>query len=148
MVSTHRINKIGTAYAALSVSVHTDTQTQTQTLSFQSELIPCTIPRCSAAHRSASRRPLGTSTANQMIRLDARHMANRNGKPCQVFPVLLMTAWMTFGPIIDEVRLVNPNKPKNCITAAGQRGRGGSQLEDPTHHKVEPRWGQLGHHRL
>lgn len=42
---------------------------------------------CSAAQRSPSRLPLGTSTADQMIRADAKHIANRNGKPCQVFPV-------------------------------------------------------------
>lgn len=44
------------------------------------------VLRCSVAQRSASRRPLGTSTANQMIRADAKHIANRNRKPCQVFP--------------------------------------------------------------
>lgn len=72
------------------------------------------VPRCSAAQRTASRRPFGTSTASQMIRLDARHIENRNGKPCQVLPVLSMIAWITFGPTIDDARFVNPNKPKNC----------------------------------
>lgn len=29
-------------------------------------------------------------------------MANRKGKPIQLFWVVLMMAWMTLGPIIDD----------------------------------------------
>jgi hypothetical protein len=28
-------------------------------------------------------------------------------------PDLLMIAWITFGPIIDDARFDSPNKPKN-----------------------------------
>lgn len=50
---------------------------------------------------------------NQMTRVGARQVANRNAKPCQMLPVLSMIAWITFGPTMDDARFVNPNKPKN-----------------------------------
>ena len=62
------------------------------------------VLRCSAAQRSASRRPLGTPTANEVIRADAKHIANRNRKPCQVFPAPSMITWIAFGPTIDDAR--------------------------------------------
>ena len=67
-----------------------------------------TVPRCSAAHRTAARRPFGTSTANQITRLAQVQRRNKNGKPSQLFPDLLMIAWITFGPIIDEAVFDSP----------------------------------------
>ena len=51
-----------------------------------------------------------------MISEAAVQIANRNGNPIQLFPVLLMMAWMTLGPIMEEARLERPNSPKNCNT--------------------------------
>jgi hypothetical protein len=79
------------------------------------------VPRCSAAQRSASFRPLGTSTANQMTRPDARHIPKRNGKPFQMLPVLSMITWITFGPMTDDARFVNPNRAKNCTPLSSHR---------------------------
>jgi hypothetical protein len=79
------------------------------------------IPRCSAAQRSASLRPLGTSTVTQMTRDGTRHVANRNAKPCQIFPVLSIIACTTFGPTMDDARFVNPNKPKNYESPTEQK---------------------------
>jgi len=42
----------------------------------------------------------------------------RKGNPIQLFPVLLMIAATTFGPISEEARLVIPKRPKNTC---GQR---------------------------
>lgn len=106
-------------------------------------------PRFSTAQRSASRRPLCKSTTNQIIRLDARHTANRKEKPCQVLPVLSMIAWITFGPTMDDARLTIPKRPKNCkrpVPSELERMRVfGLQY---THHVAEPWWRQLCHHRL
>jgi len=44
--------------------------------------------------------------------------ANKNGKPSQLLPDLLMIAWITLGPIMDDALVDKPNKPKNCICGA------------------------------
>lgn len=72
-----------------------------------------TFPRCSAAHRTAARRPFGTSTPNQMTRLAEVQRMNKNGKPSQLLPDLLMIAWIMFGPIIDDEVFDSPNRLKN-----------------------------------
>jgi hypothetical protein len=51
-----------------------------------------------------------------MSRLAEKQSANKKGKPSQLLPDLLMIAWITFGPIIDEARFDNPNKPKNYVS--------------------------------
>lgn len=66
------------------------------------------VPRCSAAHRTAACRPFGTSTANQITRLAQAQRRNKNGKPSQLFPDLLMITWITFGPIIDDAVFDSP----------------------------------------
>jgi len=71
------------------------------------------VPRRSAAHRTAARRPFCTSTANQITRLAQVQRINKNGKPSQLFPDLLMIAWITFGPIIDDAVFDSPYRLKN-----------------------------------
>ena len=66
----------------------------------------------SSAQRSESCLPFSTSIVNQMISEAAVQIANRNGNPIQLFPVLLMMAWMTLGPIMEEAQLERPNSPK------------------------------------
>jgi hypothetical protein len=58
------------------------------------------------------------SMANQMTRLDARHIAKQErealpGIACFVDDIS-MIACITFGPMIDDARFVNPKSPKNC----------------------------------
>lgn len=77
--------------------------------------VPPAVSRCSAAHRTAARRPFGTSTANHITRLAEVQRRNKNGKPSQLLPDLLMIAWITFGPIIDDDVFDSPNRLKNCI---------------------------------
>ena len=67
--------------------------TGTRALSRPPNLVPpygytaYSVPRFSAAQRTPSCRPFGTSTTDQTTRLDARLSANKNGKLSQVFPV-------------------------------------------------------------
>jgi hypothetical protein len=84
-------------------------------------------------------------------------IANMKVKPCHVFPVLSMIAWITFGPMIDDV---GPSIRTNRRTASpphtNQSPEVREGVSDPkdrkfegcTYHKIEPKWGQLGHHRL
>jgi hypothetical protein len=113
-----------------------------------SEYIALAVPRCSAAHRTAARRPFCTSTVNQISRLAARQIANKNGKPSQLLPDLLMITWITFGPIMDDARLDNPNNPKNYILSCVLFQARDREEIDQTHHVVETWWGELGHHGL
>ena len=57
--------------------------------------LPAIQLRCTAAHLTASRLPLATSTPNHMTRDAAVHIPNKNGKPCQLSCVLSMIAWTT-----------------------------------------------------
>src|SRR5438128_662896 len=65
-------------------------------------------PLCSDAHLIASRLPCLTLIPNQMASDAVVHNANKKGKPCQLLPVLLMIAWITFGPTMDEARFESP----------------------------------------
>ena len=76
---------------------------------------PTIQPRCAAAHLTACLLPFSTSTPNQITNDAAVQIANRNGNPCQLFCVLSMIAWTTYGPIIEEARLERPKRPKNCV---------------------------------
>jgi len=99
----------------VSVTNHISVELATEALtSAPPELVALpAVPRRSAAHRTAARRPFGTSTANQITRLAQVHRKNKNGKPSQLLPVLLMIIWITFGPIIDDAVFDSPNRPKN-----------------------------------
>ena len=72
-----------------------------------------------------------------MVSEAAVQIANRNGNPIQLFPVLLMMAWMTLGPIMEEARLERPNSPKNCNAGIGKSGMKGEDIY--TYHVVKAR---------
>jgi len=91
----------------------------TEMSTFPSKYTLHAVPRCFAAQRSASCWPFCTSTANQMIRVEAKQIENSNGNPCQVLPVLSMIARITFGPTIEDARFVSPNWPKNMKSNPG-----------------------------
>ena len=84
---------------------------------------------------------------NQMTMLAAVQRAKRKGNPFQLSPVLSMMAWMTLGPIMDDARFDSPNKPKNCETQP-RISTSADQLHEHTHHVVEARRRELGHHSL
>jgi hypothetical protein len=75
-------------------------------------------------------------------------MANKNGKPSQLLPDLLMITWITFGPIMDDARLDNPNNPKNYVVSCVLFQALDGEVIDQTHHVVETWRGELGHHGL
>lgn len=102
-------------------------------------------PRCDAAHLTASRLPFSTSTPNHMTSSEAVQIANKNGNPCQLFCVLSMIAWTTYGPIMDEARFARLNRPKNCGRTSSTSVHKG---DEATYHVFEPRWTEFSHHRL
>ena len=105
------------------------------------------VPRCSTAHRTAARRPFCTSTANQITRLAEVQRITKNGKPSHLLPDLLMIAWITLGPIIDDEVFDNPNRLKNCMSPHSLMHRKEEGISG-TYHIVEARWRELGHHCL
>ena len=95
-------NRIKAARLGVTSHISLELVTETPTSTPPEPVAPVAVPRCSAAHPTAARRPFGTSTANQITRLAQEQRINKNGKPSQLFPDLLMIAWITFGPIIDD----------------------------------------------
>ena len=63
--------------------------------------LPTGTPVLASTNRLASARPFSTST-NMIATMAVAQIANRKGKPIQLFWVVLMMAWMTLGPIIDD----------------------------------------------
>jgi hypothetical protein len=76
-------------------TVHPSDRLSSFRVSSERERIYISYTLYHAALRIHSTFSLGTSTVNQMTRDGARHVANRNAKPCHV---LWMIAWTTFGP--------------------------------------------------
>jgi len=95
-------NEIKAASLGVTSQISLELATEALTSTPLGLVAPVGVPRCSTAHRTAARRPFGTSTANQITRLAQVQRRNKNGKPSQLFPDLLMIAWITFGPIIDD----------------------------------------------
>ena len=127
----------------ISLELATDTLTSAPPIS----VALIAVLRCSVAHRTAARRPFCTSTANQIIRLAEVQRITKKGKPSQLLPDLLMIAWITLGPIIDDAVLDSPNRLKNCISPELSKHRVGEGISG-TYHIVEARWRELGHHCL
>lgn len=95
-------NRLKAAPLGVTSQISLEIVTEAPTSTPPELVAPVAVPRCSAAHLTAARRPFGTSTANQITRLAQVQRRNKNGKPSQLFPDLLMIAWITFGPIIDD----------------------------------------------
>lgn len=98
----------------------------------------------SFAHATASRRPLWISTPNQITRDAAVQRANKNGNPIQLFPLLLMIACITFGPIIEDARFDKPKRPKNWKQWESEIGINAGA----THHIIEAGRSEFSHHGL
>lgn len=114
-----------------------------------SALTSAVRPLWSIENCTACALPLSISTKRVMTSAAAKQRMKRKMKASQLFPVRLMIAEQTLGPMSEEARLVMPKRPKNTARAsvkAATRQRCGEGRGKLT--PFVARRGKIAHHGL